>query len=86
MSLPGSRLGSISFNPTSPTLNSSEDIARFSSESLHSFSYAHQSKHFFRSPQNILKCSLEFIKGKFSWAGTSPNITAAQAKVAATRK
>ncbi|KAF8466970.1 hypothetical protein BDZ91DRAFT_154082 [Kalaharituber pfeilii] len=81
MSLPGSRMGSISYVPTSPTLNSCEDLARFPSESLHSFSFAHQSEDFLHARQNILKRSLEFMRDKFSWAVASPMITAAQAKV-----
>lgn len=82
MSLPGSRMGSISYyNPTSPTLNSCEDLARFPSESLHSFSFAHQSEDFLHTRQNILKRSLEFMRDKLSWSVQSPMITAAQAKV-----
>ena len=74
-------MGSISFNPTSPTLHSCEDLARFPSESLHSFSFAHQSEDFLHSRQNILKRSLEFMRDKFTWSVQSPMIAAAQAKV-----
>lgn len=74
-------MGSISFNPTSPTLHSCEDLARFPSESLHSFSFAHQSEDFLHSRQNILKKSLEFMRDKFNWSVQSPMIAAAQAKV-----
>ncbi|KAF8445187.1 hypothetical protein BGX38DRAFT_1143538 [Terfezia claveryi] len=81
MSLPGSRMGSISYYPTSPTLNSCEDLSRFPSESLHSFSFAHQSEDFLHTRQNILKRSLEFMRDKFNWSAQSPMITAAQAKV-----
>ncbi|KAI5781673.1 hypothetical protein DFH27DRAFT_488264 [Peziza echinospora] len=79
MSLPGSRMGSISLAPTSPSLNSCEDLARFPSESLHSFSFAHQSEDFLHSRQNILKRSLEFMRDKFTWA--SPMVASAHAKV-----
>lgn len=46
--------------PTSPSF--SEDLSRFPSESLHSFSFAHQSEDFLHNRQNVLKRSLEFMK------------------------
>lgn len=80
-SVPGTRVNSISF-PTSPTLGSCEDLARFPTESLHSFSFANQSEDLIHSRQNILKRSIEFMRDKLGWGTQSPMITSAQAKIA----
>ncbi|CAG9971889.1 unnamed protein product, partial [Clonostachys byssicola] len=48
--------------PASPSF--SEDLSRFPSESLHSFSFAHQSEEFIHNRQNVLKRSLEFMKDR----------------------
>ncbi|KAI5465739.1 hypothetical protein BGZ63DRAFT_420286 [Mariannaea sp. PMI_226] len=46
--------------PASP--NFSEDLSRFPSESLHSFSFAHQPEDFMQNRHNVLKRSIEFMK------------------------
>ncbi|KAI6873863.1 Pkinase-domain-containing protein [Hortaea werneckii] len=68
--------------PSSPTLPCSEDLARFPSESLHSFSFAHQSSDSLYNRQNVLKRSIEFMRDRIGWAATSPRIANAQARLA----
>ncbi|KIX01931.1 uncharacterized protein Z518_07870 [Rhinocladiella mackenziei CBS 650.93] len=63
--------------PTSPAL---EDLHRFSSESLHSFSFARQSEEFLHSRQNILQKSVDFVRDRSSWAA-NPALADAQARV-----
>ncbi|KAG9246247.1 hypothetical protein BJ878DRAFT_540457 [Calycina marina] len=81
---PSSRSASIALTsvPSSPTLNYGEDLTRFPSESLHSFSFAHQSEEFIQNRQNVLKRSLEFMTQKIAW-GTANNLglASAQARV-----
>lgn len=62
----------------SPSL---EDLHRFPSESLHSFSFAHQSEDFLHSRQNILKRSIDFMRDRLGWAASSAGIANAQARV-----
>ncbi len=64
--------------PSSPGL---EDLQRFPSESLHSFSFAHQSEDFLHNRQNILKKSIEFMRDRLGWAASSPALASAQARV-----
>ncbi|KAI9837960.1 MAG: hypothetical protein M1819_006114 [Sarea resinae] len=82
-SLPTSRVPSLtaSAGPSSPSLNFSEDLSRFPSESLHSFSFAHQSEDSIHNRQNVLKRSIEFMRDRLGWAGTNPGIASAQAKI-----
>ncbi|KAF3063863.1 Serine/threonine-protein kinase ppk6 [Daldinia childiae] len=66
--------------PSSP--NFSEDLSRFPSESLHSFSFAHQSEDFIHNRQNVLKRSIEFMKDRMGWAVSSnAAMASAQARV-----
>ncbi|KAI1437728.1 hypothetical protein GGR50DRAFT_643875 [Xylaria sp. CBS 124048] len=44
-----------------------EDLSRFPSESLHSFSFAHQSEDLIHNRQNVLKRSIEFMKDRMGW-------------------
>jgi protein-serine/threonine kinase len=67
--------------PSSPTLNFTEDLTRFPSESLHSFSFAHQSEEFIHNRQNVLKRSVEFMSQKLGWGSTNAGIASAQARV-----
>ena len=67
--------------PSSPTLNFSEDLSRFPSESLHSFSFAHQSEDVLHNRQNVLKKSLDFLRDRLGWAASNPGLLSAQAKV-----
>lgn len=66
---------------SSPTLNLGEDLSRFPSESLHSFSFTHQSEDILHSRQNLLKRSIDFMCEKLGWSTNHPRIMAAQAKV-----
>lgn len=69
-------------NPLSPGPSSpafTEDLSRFPSESLHSFSFAHQSEDFIHNRQNVLKRSIEFMKGRSANSNTA--IASAQARV-----
>ncbi|KAK8050556.1 hypothetical protein PG994_012286 [Apiospora phragmitis] len=59
----------LSSGPASPSFT--EDLSRFPSESLHSFSFAHQSEDFIHNRQNVLKRSLEFMRDKMGWAAAS---------------
>ncbi|KAF5873921.1 putative serine threonine-protein kinase ppk6 protein [Botrytis fragariae] len=67
--------------PSSPILPFTEDLTRFPSESLHSFSFAHQSDEFIHNRQNVLKRSVEFMSQKLGWGTTSAGIASAQARV-----
>lgn len=67
--------------PTSPMLAFGEDLSRFPSESLHSFSFATQSDEFMHNRQNVLKRSIDFMQNKLGWAATNPGIAHAQAKI-----
>ncbi|KAK7179751.1 serine/threonine protein kinase [Paraphaeosphaeria sporulosa] len=67
--------------PSSPTLAFGEDLTRFPSESLHSFSFATQSDEFMHNRQNVLKRSIDFMQNKLGWAATNPGIAQAQAKI-----
>ncbi|KAI4275455.1 MAG: hypothetical protein LQ337_003214 [Flavoplaca oasis] len=67
--------------PSSPTMNHNEDLSRFPSESLHSFSFAHLSEDVLRNRQNILKRSIDFLRDKLGWTSSHPGLINAQAKV-----
>lgn len=67
--------------PSSPILPFTEDLTRFPSESLHSFSFAHQSDEFIHNRQNVLKRSVEFMSQKLGWGTTNAGIASAQARV-----
>lgn len=58
-----------------------EDLHRFPSESLHSFSFAQQSEELLHSRQNILKRSIDFMRDRFGWAASNPGIVNAQARM-----
>lgn len=66
--------------PTSPAFT--EDLSRFPSESLHSFSFAHQSEDAIHSRQNVLKRSIEFMRDRMGWSvASNAAIASAQARV-----
>jgi protein-serine/threonine kinase len=80
--LPRSGSNSGLTGPRSPGLNAGgEDLQRFPYESLHSFSFAHQSEDFLHSRQNVLKRSIDFMRDRLGWAASNPGIANAQAKV-----
>ena len=68
--------------PTSPALNFSEDLTRFPTESLHSFSFTHQSEESLHNRQNVLKRSIDFMRDKLGWAASNPGLVSAQARLA----
>ena len=74
--------GGMSTVPSSPT-NYTEDLSRFPSESLHSFSFAHQSaEEFVLNRQNVLKRSIEFMSKSNNRPGSNlAALTSAQARV-----
>ncbi|KAL8714198.1 MAG: hypothetical protein Q9220_001927 [cf. Caloplaca sp. 1 TL-2023] len=71
----------IGAGPSSPAMNFNEDLSRFPSESLHSFSFAHLSEDVLQNRQNILKRSIDFLRDKLGWASSHPGLINAQAKV-----
>ncbi|KAL2257394.1 hypothetical protein VTK26DRAFT_235 [Humicola hyalothermophila] len=72
--------GPLSPAPHSPAFT--EDLSRFPSESLHSFSFAHQSEDLIHSRQNVLKRSIEFMKDRMGWSvASNAAIASAQARV-----
>ncbi|KAK2776700.1 hypothetical protein FQN52_006490 [Onygenales sp. PD_12] len=75
-----SRPPSMYFPPegSSPGL---EDLHRFPSESLHSFSFAQQSEEFLHNRQNILKRSIDFMKDRFGFAASNVHLANAQARL-----
>ncbi|KAF2158899.1 hypothetical protein M409DRAFT_71384 [Zasmidium cellare ATCC 36951] len=81
-SSPVSRKSSFAQPLASPAVPFSEDLTRFPSESLHSFSFAQQSSDSLHNRQNVLKRSIEFMRDKLSWAASSPRIASAQARLA----
>ncbi|KAI9885043.1 MAG: hypothetical protein M1823_003177 [Watsoniomyces obsoletus] len=82
LSLPVSRITSVSSTrPASPELTAHEDLTRFPSESLHSFSFTHQSEEPIHSRQNVLRRSIEFMRDRPGWAANNPGLVNAQAKI-----
>ncbi len=67
--------------PSSPSF--SEDLSRFPSESLHSFSFAHQSEDFLHNRQTVLKRSIEFMKDRMGWSVSSSQYQQAAALASA---
>ncbi|MCJ1271328.1 hypothetical protein MMC22_011228 [Lobaria immixta] len=67
--------------PSSPTLGFGEDLSRFPSESLHSFSFAHQSEDALHNRQNLLRRSIDFLRERLGWRTSHPGLVTAQAKV-----
>lgn len=64
--------------PLSPGL---EDLHRFPTESLHSFSFTHQSEEALHTRQNVLKKSVDFMRDRLGWAATSAGLASVQAKL-----
>lgn len=79
MMSPGNQMP-VSPGPSSPSFT--EDLTRFPSESLHSFSFAHQSEDSIQNRQSVLKRSIEFMKDRMGWAVShNAAIASAQARV-----
>ncbi|KAL2833208.1 hypothetical protein BJY01DRAFT_253548 [Aspergillus pseudoustus] len=64
--------------PGQQDVNTLEDLHRFPSESLHSFSFAQQSEELLHSRQNILKRSIDFMRDRFGWASSGTAIPGSQ--------
>lgn len=73
--------GFIGGGPSSPTLNFGEDLSRFPSESLHSFSFAHQSESALHNRQSVLKKAIDFMRDRLGFGVNHPGVMTAQAKV-----
>lgn len=74
-------LSSFPAGPVSPSF--AEDLSRFPTESLHSFSFAHQAEDFLHNRQNVLKRSIEFMKDRMGMPLTAnqAGLASAQARV-----
>lgn len=74
-------LHSLASGPSSPAIMT-EDLNRFPSESLHSFSFAHQSGDFISNRQNVLKRSIQYMHDRIGRsASTNPALASVQARV-----
>ncbi|WEW55343.1 serine/threonine protein kinase [Emydomyces testavorans] len=58
-----------------------EDLHRFPSESLHSFSFTPQSEEMLHTRYNALKRTVDFMRDRFGWAASNAGIANAQAKL-----
>ena len=68
--------------PQSPALTGfAEDLSKFPTESLHSFSFAHQSEDLLHDRQDIIRRTVEFLRDRIGWASQNPGLVNAQAKV-----
>lgn len=67
--------------PASPGLNFTEDLSRFPSESLHSFSFAHQSEDALHNRTSVLKRAIEFMRDRLGFGVNHPGVMTAQAKI-----
>jgi protein-serine/threonine kinase len=76
-----SRSVSVHYLPSGPVSPGVEDLHRFPTESLHSFSFTHQSEDFLHSRQNILKKSIDFLRDRLGWAASNPGLADAQARI-----
>lgn len=67
--------------PSSPAIMT-EDLNRFPSESLHSFSFAHQSEEFIHNRQNVLKRSIQYMQERVGRAAApNPALVSVQARL-----
>lgn len=74
-------LQSLASGPSSPAIMT-EDLNRFPSESLHSFSFAHQSEEYIHNRQNVLKRSIQYMQDRIGRAATpNPALASVQARV-----
>lgn len=67
--------------PSSPTLGFGEDLNRFPSESLHSFSFKSQGEHSAHSRHAILRRSVDFLRDRQGHGGSGLGLATAQAKI-----
>ncbi|KAL3468451.1 hypothetical protein BJX64DRAFT_5729 [Aspergillus heterothallicus] len=80
-SLSSSRANSLAVAPGQQDVNTLEDLHRFPSESLHSFSFAQQSEELLHNRQNILKRSIDFMRDRFGWASSGTAIPGSQSRM-----
>ena len=67
--------------PQSPTLTTfGADLTRFPSESLHSYSFAHQSEEVLHGSQEMIRRSIELLGERLGWSSHDPRLLNAQAK------
>ncbi|WXC62447.1 hypothetical protein SNK03_008292 [Fusarium graminearum] len=83
MSAMAASVGSLSLTGGPATPSFADDLSRFPSESLHSFSFANQSEDFLHNRQNVLKRSIEFMKDHMGLPMSSSQaaLASAQARV-----
>ena len=68
--------------PQSPALTGfAEDLSKFPTESLHSFSFAHQSEDLLHDRQDVIRRTVDFLRDRIGWASQNPGLVNAQAKV-----
>lgn len=65
----------------SPNIPKGEDLRRFPSESLHSFSFTNSADDNIHANQSILKRSIDFMRDQPGWGARGLGIASAQAKV-----
>ncbi|EER26240.1 kinase domain containing protein [Coccidioides posadasii C735 delta SOWgp] len=58
-----------------------EDLHRFPSESLHSFSFARQSEEMLHTRYNVLRRTIDFMRDRFGWAASNTGTANTQAKL-----
>ncbi|KAI1949764.1 serine/threonine protein kinase [Ophidiomyces ophidiicola] len=73
-----STISTVPITTASPEL---EDLHRFPSESLHSFSFARQSEELLHTRYNVLRRTIDFMRDRFGWAASNAGIANAQAKL-----
>ena len=73
--------GLLSTSGQSPAIPVSEDLSRFPSESLHSFSFAHQSEDVLHSHNSVLKRAIDFMRDRLKWGSKHPGVLSAEAKI-----
>ncbi|PGH11592.1 CAMK/CAMKL/PASK protein kinase [Polytolypa hystricis UAMH7299] len=73
-----SRAPSLRRGVSSPSF---EDLHRFPSESLHSFSFAQQSEDLLHNRHNILKRSIDFMRDRIGFAASNAGLASAQARL-----
>lgn len=70
-----------SVGPSSPAIMT-EDLNRFPSESLHSFSFAHQSEEYIHNRTNVLRRSIQYMQDRIGRTSTAnPALASVQARV-----
>ena len=73
-----------SIEPITPGGPIGEDLARFTSESLHSFSFADKSEDVIQTRHSILKRTVDFIRDRVRWPSPSTSLGMASAQAKAT--